>query len=137
MKTSAFFRGSTTLALAAILAVGSGCVVSVGDDYVHDGHGFAKVSSSRMDAMVDANRELRLGMRTGEALSLFPEEHLTLKSSAYVGDRVVEEWRVLAVDSRRDILFRRWLYFVDGELVEFSDDRRGLWGMAELPAGWG
>lgn len=138
MKTSALSRALLSASLLATLAAAAGCVVSIDGDHDHtDGAArYYKASPARMDALVAASRNLHLGMTAAEALALYPEEHATLKSSAYLGDAVVEEWRVLALDTRRDILFRRWLYFADGRLVEFSSDRRSLRRLTELPPNW-
>lgn len=89
-----------------------------------------------MTSLVASNRDLHLGMGVGEALSLYPAEYVTLKSSSRVDERVVEEWRVQAYQKKRSLVFRRWLYFVDGELVEFSDERREYPAGSGLPEHW-
>ena len=89
-----------------------------------------------MGELVASNRGLALGMSKGEALGLFPAEYATLKSSTRVDGRVVEEWRVQAYQKRKNLVFRRWLYFVDGELVEFGDGRLSYSAENGLPGHW-
>jgi len=114
-----------------------GCSVWVGEGYYEDGgRSVSKISESRMRTLMVSNQELSLGMEKGEALSLYPDEYVTLKSSSRVDGRVVEEWRVLAYQKRERTLFKRWLYFLDGELVEFSDDRLGYSAAGGLPSHW-
>ncbi len=89
-----------------------------------------------MSELVASNRGLELGMTKGEALPLFPAEYATLKSSSRVEGRVVEEWRIQAYQKRKNLVFRRWLYFVDNELVEFSDARLSYSATGGLPQHW-
>jgi len=121
--------------LLALSLVAGGCSISVNEGY-SDGARSSTISESRMGELVASNRGLSLGMSKGEALGLFPVEYATLKSSSKVDGHVVEEWRVQAYNKSKRVLFRRWLYFVDGELVEFGDGRLGFSAESGLPAHW-
>ena len=131
---TALNAGAVSSLLALSLAAG-GCSISIGDGY-SEASRTSTISESGMSELVASNRGLELGMSNGEALALFPEDYATLKSSSRVEGRVVEEWRVQAYQKRKRLVFRRWLYFVDGELVEFSDDRVSYSADSGLPEHW-
>jgi len=122
-------------ALALSLAAG-GCSISVNEGDYSSSSRSSTISEGGMSELVASNRGLELGMGKGEALALFESEYATLKSSSRVDGRVVEEWRIQAYQKRKNLVFRRWLYFVDGELVEFSDARLSYSAAGGLPQHW-
>lgn len=124
------------VAVSSLLALGAaGCSISVNDGYSESSRS-STISESGMSELVASNRGLELGMSKAEALALYPSDYATLKSSSKVEGRVVEEWRVQAYQKRKSLVFRRWMYFVDGELVEFSDARLSYSAAGGLPAHW-
>jgi len=131
---TAIKAGAVSSLLALSLAAG-GCSISIGDEYSVASRS-SSISESGMHELVASNRGLELGMSKEEALGLFPDDYATLKSSSRIDGRVVEEWRVQAYQKRKRLVFRRWLYFVDGELVEFSDDRLSYSAAGGLPEHW-
>ena len=125
MSTINTLLGAGAIAIAMATA---GCVVAVGNSSYPSGPDSDRwyVESDQMRTLVDDNKRLELGMTKAEALGLYPGDLTTLMSSARVEDTTVEEWRVQAYEGTRKRVktsFRRWLYFADGELVRFSEDR--------------
>lgn len=125
MTTTTTILGAGALALAITL---SGCVVAIGNRGYPDGPDNERwyVGSDQMRVLVNDNKTLRLGMTKADALAIYPDDLTALMSSARVGDKVVEEWRVQAYEGTRTKVktsFHRWLYFSDAELVRFSESR--------------
>jgi len=125
MSTTRLIGSLGTCALALAL---TGCVIAVGNRAYPDGPSSERyyLETDSMRSLVSTNKQLELGMEREEALALYPAELTTLMSSAKVEGAIVEEWRVQAYEgSRKNVKrsFRRWLYFVDGTLVRFSEER--------------
>ena len=114
-------RAALGLALASI-ALLSGCVVAVGNK------GFSKldadssrvVTRAQFDHVVEAKKTVRLGMPQHNVLATYPADLLTKFETSHHDGRDLEVWQAYAVTSNGDRSFRRWLYFVDGALVEMS-----------------
>ncbi len=126
--------------LALSFALG-GCVIAVGNRGYTTGPDNERyyVEADSMRTLVDSNKQLTLGMSKADALALYPGDLCTLMSSAKVSDKVVEEWRVQAYEGSRQNVktsFRRWLYFSDGELVRFSEERIEFASNPSLVESW-
>jgi hypothetical protein len=120
----------TTTSAAGLIAssiAAGGCVVAVGNsNYPGPDSERYYVDQDEMRSLVNQNKQLRVGMTKGEALAIYPSDLTTLMSSAKVGETIVEEWRVRAYEGSRKHVknrFDRWLYFSDGKLARFSEDR--------------
>ena len=121
------YRSTLSLfTLAGALTLG-GCVVAIGngegDGFGGSRDGYHRVSSSTLDDMIGENRSISLGDTKKGVLERFDEKAATLMGSVRIDGSTVEEWRVRANDRSRSRYFQRWYYFVDGTLVEFSNDR--------------
>ena len=134
MKTSTKAIVAASLASLA-LGVG-GCSISVNDGHYDSSTRSNRVSERGMEDLVRDNQRIELGMRKSEALAIYPSEFLSLKSSSRIEGRVVEEWRVQAYNKSKRTVFRRWLYFLDGELVEHGDSRRDYDTLTSIPDHW-
>ena len=123
MNESIHRRVRTTaaaLVLGAALAAG-GCVVSIGNGT--DSTKLNRVTTGEMDDLVIEHQGIAIGNAKDDTLGRYDPDLVTLMSSARYEGRNIEEWRVYAYDSRRKLRFQRWLYFVDGTLVQFGDER--------------
>ena len=132
------FRAFALPLLAAALASAAGTLG--GCISINGGGGNSdinKVSGREFDQIVESNKLLSIGMSKREALEVYPGEVLTLRSSAVVGDSLVEEWQVIANKRGSNLSFSRWLYFVEGRLATFGDDRQPGWKSSpELIGDW-
>ncbi|MFI4897553.1 MAG: hypothetical protein ACIARR_06990 [Phycisphaerales bacterium JB059] len=113
----------TTIGLAfASLALMSGCVVAVGNKgYTKlDSDSNRVVSRAQFEHVVEANKSIHLGMPRETVLATYPADLLTKFETAQYDGRDLEVWQAHAVTRHGDRSFQRWLYFVDGSLVEMS-----------------
>lgn len=127
------------IALAALMAP-AGCVFVAGNSF-SEGPDAERwyVDEAGMTSLVNTNKSLRLGMTRDEAIALYPARFTTLMSSSTIADRHVEEWRVDAYEgTRRNVRahFRRWLYFADGRLVRFGEERFDYLNHPDVVANW-
>lgn len=118
-----------------------GCVIAVGNRGYPSGPNNERyyVQDDEMVSLVSTNKHLELGMDRDDALALYPPELTTLMASAKVDDRIIEEWRVQAYEgSRKNVrtTFHRWLYFADGTLVRFSEERIDFANHPSVVQGW-
>ncbi|MEM1330344.1 MAG: hypothetical protein AAGG07_07270 [Planctomycetota bacterium] len=114
-------RGAAAAGLVSMVILAGGCVVAIGNG--SESGKLNRVSTSEMDELVRAQQTLEIGMSKDEVISGFDTDLVTLMSSARYEGRDIEEWRVYAYDKRRKVRFQRWVYFVDGKLVQFGDER--------------
>jgi hypothetical protein len=94
------------------------------------------ITNDQMTGLIATTRDLRVGMMRDEALGLYAPEHLNLKSSTTSDGLVFEEWQVEAHSDRHDRYFRRYLYFADGRLAAFSDERISYRENGDLMRSW-
>ncbi len=100
----------------------TGCVVSVGN------RGYSKLDSgtrrvvtkAQFDQVVEANKSVYLGMDQHDVLATYPADLLTKFETGSYDGRDLEVWQVRAVSRSGGNSFQRWLYFVDGSLVEMA-----------------
>jgi hypothetical protein len=114
-------RTAIGLGLAS-LALMSGCVVAVGNKgYTKlDADSNRVVSRSQFEQVVEANKSIHLGMSRETVLATYPADLLTKFETGHHDGRELEVWQALAMTRNGDRSFQRWLYFVDGSLVEMS-----------------
>lgn len=98
--------------------------------------GSRSVNAAQFEEVMRQNHRVRLGMHRDEVLALYPADLLSLKSSASIEGAVVEEWQVMAIRSDWRNSFERWLYFVDGSLVEMRDSRLSTQGRVAQVFRW-
>jgi hypothetical protein len=126
---------SATAAAAAIAAATlcGGCIFVSDTERVYTAD---PITHDEMTGMIARTRDLHVGMARQDALALYAIEHLNLKSSTMSDGLVYEEWQVEASSRRGDQHFRRYLYFADGRLAAFSDERIHYRENAELLRNW-
>lgn len=131
--------GTRTIgAVGALAAAGllNGCIFVSNTTSGYKGNTRA-VSKTEMVEVMDANNRVRLGMTLEEALESYPQRLVTLRSSASIDDHTIEVYQVAAYQSNGASRFERWLYFVDGKLVEVSDVELDWRGNEGLLLNWG
>jgi hypothetical protein len=125
-------------AVGAVVAAGvlSGCihVSNTSSGYKNNSRA---VTKTEMVEVMDANKRVELGMSLDEALESYPARLVTLRSSAAIGEHTIEVYQVAAYQSKGASRFERWLYFVDGSLVEVSDLELDWRGDEALLLNWG
>ncbi len=115
-------RSLATAALVASTLFLTGCVVSVKS---HGTHSYASdthrtVNPHEFASLVEQNKHVHLGMHRDEALAQYPADLVTKFDAATYDARTLEVWQVYAYSDSKNAKFERWLYFVDGTLVEMS-----------------
>ena len=125
--------------VAALAAAGalSGCIVSVHGDYDNDHAGTRLVTKFGMEDLVEANKDVRLGMTREEAIACYPAELVTLRGQTQWNGHEVEAWQVAAWQKNASTRFERWLYFVDDALVDLHDGEVEWRHSPEVQAAWG
>lgn len=121
-------RSLALLALTVVYTSLAGCIVAIGNDGYASGPEGERwyVDEHGMTDLVGSNKDIELGMTRREALSLYPDRLSTLMSAATIDGRHIEEFRIQAYEGKPKKVtstFRRWLYFVDGELVRISSEK--------------
>ncbi len=114
-----------SLAIAALLtsvALLSGCIVSVksNDTHAYTANSHRTVSAPVFADLVEQNKHVHLGMSRESVLAHYPADLLTKFDASQHEGRQLETWQVFAYSSSKNAKFERWLYFIDGSLVEMA-----------------
>lgn len=113
-------RAALTVVLCS-LATLSGCVVAVGNRSARYSSDSSRVvTRTQFERVVESNKTVHLGMPREAVLATYPADLLTKFESAQYDGHELEVWQVRAITTKGDRSFERWLYFVDGSLVEMS-----------------